>query len=920
MDYDDHKKGLTSEQVEKSRLEHGNNLLTPPKKEPMWRLFLEKFQDPIIRILLITLLLSVAVSLYQYFTGTVGSEVLLEPLGIFIAVMLATTVGFAFERSANRKFDILNKAKDEEKVTVMRDGLITQIERKDVVVGDMVFVNPGDEIPADGTLMEAIALQINESTLTGEPMARKTVRPEEFDVEATYPSNYVCRGTTVIEGHGIFVVDKVGDATEWGKVYRGAQIDNKVKTPLNEQLDKLGHAITIASYVVAGLILVFRLLMYLVIDNCTPFEWMDFARYLLNTVMIAITLIVVAVPEGLPMSVTLSLALSMRRMLETNNLVRKMHACETMGASTVICTDKTGTLTQNKMVVSELKVYGLHDGKLDDSQTSMLVKEGIAINSTAFLDFTNKQYAKAVGNPTEAALLMWLFQHNVDFISYRDHNKIEKQVPFSTKYKYMATAVATDDPDVLLMYVKGAPELVLKHCSKIRMQEGEMPMEPCLEQVEQHLLRCQNQAMRTLGFAYRYLDRKDLDAMFDGEKLSTDELCYLGTASIADPVREDVPDAIKDCIAAGVQVKIVTGDTSATAKEIGRQIGLWKEDDTEEVNLITGKDFGGLSDEELLESIGEIKIVSRARPMDKERLVRLLQQKGEVVAVTGDGTNDAPALNVAQIGLSMGDGTTVAKEASDITILDNSFHSIIRAVMWGRSLYHNIQRFILFQMTINVAACLIVLLGALLGTESPLTVTQMLWVNLIMDTFAALALASLPPDRKVMQEKPRPRDAYIITRPMALRIFGVGLFFVAVLFGLIQYFKHVELTTLADFSLKDYFVNYFNFSHVHKGMTPYELTLFFTIFVFMQLWNIFNAKAFMTGQSAFSGLFTKNIAKGFGLTLAMIFVGQILIVTFGGEMFEVVPLPLGDWVRIVLATSVILWVGELGRLKVRGSC
>ena len=918
IDAGNDKKGLSTDQVLQSRREHGDNLITPPKKEPTWKLFLEKFQDPIIRILLITLVLSVVVSLYQYLRGVEDAKVLLEPLGIFIAVMLATTVGFLFERSANKKFDLLNKAKDEEKVTVMRNGLITQIERKEVVVGDMVFINPGDEIPADGTLIEAIALQINESSLTGEPMARKTTKEEEFDHEATYPSNYVCRGCTVIDGNGIFVVERVGDATEWGKVYHGAQIDNKIKTPLNEQLDKLGHTITLISYVIAALILVFRIVMYFIDSEGGSLDWMDFARYLLNTVMIAITLIVVAVPEGLPMSVTLSLALSMRRMLETNNLVRKMHACETMGATTVICTDKTGTLTQNKMSVREFLIFGLHDNKLDNSQTSMLVKEGVSMNSTAFLDFSDKQNVKTVGNPTEAALLMWLFKRNVDFIGYRDHTKIVKQVPFSTKYKYMATIVNTEDPNLLLMYVKGAPELVLKRCSTIRMQEGEVELEPHRDMVEAHLARCQNQAMRTLGFAYLYLDRHDLDSLFDGEKLATDRLCYLGTVAISDPVREDVPEAIKDCVAAGIDVKIVTGDTSGTAKEIGRQIGLWSEDDTEGRNLITGKEMGRMSDEELLERVGDFKIVSRARPMDKERLVRLLQQKGEVVAVTGDGTNDAPALNAAQIGLSMGDGTSVAKEASAITILDNSFRSIARAVVWGRSLYHNIQRFILFQMTINVAACLVVLLGALLGTESPLTVTQMLWVNLIMDTFAALALASLPPDHHVMQEKPRSREAYIITKPMAWRIFGVGLLFVAVLFGLIQYFKHMELTSLADFSLKDYIANYFNFSHVYNGMSAYELTLFFTIFVFMQFWNIFNAKAYMTGHSAFHGLFTKNIAKGFCLTLAMILVGQILIVTFGGDMFEVVPLSVSDWLRIMASTSVILFVGELGRrLKLR---
>lgn len=915
-DFTHYKKGLTSEQVEQSRREHGDNVMTPPQKESLWSLFLEKFQDPIIRILLITLLLSIAVSLYQYFTGTGNVRLLLEPLGIFIAIMLATGVGFAFELSAKRKFEVLNKSKDEEKVTVFRNGIITRIERKEVVVGDTVVLGQGDEIPADGILMEAVSLQINESSLTGEPMAHKTTKEEEFEPEATYPSNYVCRGCTVIDGNGIFVVEKVGDSTEWGKVYHGAQIENKVKTPLNEQLDRLGQTITIASYIIAAMVIVLRMVMYLTDDDIL-FQWSDFAAYLLNTIMIAVTLIVVAVPEGLPMSVTLSLALSMRRMLETHNLVRKMHACETMGASTVICTDKTGTLTQNKMTVSEFMIYGLHDNRLDDSQTSMLVKEGIAMNSTAYLDFSSKTEAKAVGNPTEAALLAWLFKQNVDYIRYRDHERILKQWPFSTKYKFMATIVATEDPDMGLMYVKGAPELVLKHCSTIRMQEGEAPMPDYLEAVEKRLLGYQRQAMRTLGFAYRYVSINELDSLFDGEKLKATDLCYLGTCAISDPVREDVPEAIRNCITAGIQVKIVTGDTSATAKEIGRQIGLWSDQDQDEVNHITGKDFGSLSDEALLERVGDIKILSRARPMDKERLVRLLQRKGEVVAVTGDGTNDAPALNAAQIGLSMGDGTAVAKEASAITILDNSFQSIARAVIWGRSLYHNIQRFILFQMTINVVACLIVLLGAVLGTESPLTVTQMLWVNLIMDTFAALALASLPPDPKVMHERPRSRTAYIISKPMAVRIFGVGLFFVAVLFGLIQYFKHVDLTSLADFSWKDYFLNYFNFSHVHNGMSPYELTLFFTFFVFMQFWNIFNAKAFMTGCSAFHGLATKNIAKGFCVTLAIILVGQILIVTFGGAMFEVVPLSLGDWIRVFLSTSVILWIGELGRAKLR---
>ena len=909
----DYKNGLTAREVEESRRKYGDNVLTPPEKEPVWKQFLEKFQDPIIRILLIALLLSVAVSLYQLFTGAEGMSVLFEPLGIFVAVMLATTVGFLFEQSANKKFEILNQSEDETLVTVYRDGLIQRIERKDVVVGDTVVIETGDEIPADGTLFEAVSLRVNESDLTGEPSSSKTTEEADFNPDATYPSNYVCRGSSVMEGHGMFVVEKVGDATEWGNVYRGAQIDSQVKTPLNEQLDKLGNGITIASYVIAGLIIVLRLVMYFVWREDAAFDWMVFARYLLNTLMIAVTLIVVAVPEGLPMSVTLSLALSMRRMLETNNLVRKMHACETMGAATVICTDKTGTLTKNRMSLGEKHFYGLRNQKLDHSEVAHLMEEGIALNSTAFLDFSDKKKVKVIGNPTEGALLLWLLDSNVDYIRIRDNVKIVKQLPFTTKYKYMATVVETGLTGEYVLYVKGAPEIIMKRCTTVRMLEGESGIETVKEQVNGKLLEYQGKAMRTLGFAYKYITEQDLEAVFVSGKLQVEDLCFLGIVGIIDPIRDDVSDSIHDCINAGIGIKIVTGDTPGTAKEIGRQVGLWTDDDDPERQMITGKQFNLLTDDELRERVDDLKIMSRARPSDKERLVRLLQERGEVVAVTGDGTNDAPALNKAQIGLSMGDGTSVAKEASDITILDNSFKSIARAVMWGRSLYLNIQRFILFQMTINVAACLIVLLGAVMGTDSPLTVTQMLWINLIMDTFAAMALASLPPDKSVLKDKPRSRTAFIITKDMGRRIFGVGLLFVAVLFGFIQYFMHFGVDSLSEFSLRDYFSSYFNFHHVGGNFTPKELSLLFTIFVFMQFWNIFNAKAYHTMDSAFKGLFDKDIIRGFGLTVLIIDLGQVLIITFGGEMFSVVPLPFDEWVRIIIGTSLILWLGELER-------
>lgn len=911
MTKNNHPQGLSAAQVEASRKKHGSNVLTPPQKESLWSQFLEKFEDPIIRILLIALLLSAGVSCYQYFTATEGLKVLLEPAGIFLAVMLATCVGFAFELSANKKFDLLNQVNDETAVKVVRDGKVVEIEKKEVVVGDIVLLETGEEVPADGKLIDAISLQVNESDLTGEPVIRKSIVASEFDKEATYPTDHVFRGSSVVDGHGVMEVLQVGDATEYGKVYEGAQIDNKIKTPLNEQLDKLGDTITMVSYVLAGVILLARVGLYFIYNSADTIDWMHFAGYVLNTLMIAVTVIVVAVPEGLPMSVTLSLALSMKRMLSTNNLVRKMHACETMGASTVICTDKTGTLTRNQMTVYATDFYALPQQKLSEDTVSNLIKEGIAVNSTAHLNRSDDGKITTIGNPTEAALLLWLQQHDADYKALREEASVCEQLTFSTERKYMATVVKSPLLNKRILYVKGAPEIVLAKCKQVTTENGMVDATAYRPLIEEQLLGYQQQAMRTLGFAYRILE-EDAPILADHQLLAND-LIYLGIAAISDPIRKEVPVAVKNCMEAGIRVKIVTGDTPGTAQEIGRQIGLWLPEDSADLH-ITGEHFAALTDQEALARVESLKIISRARPMDKERLVRLLQQRNQVVAVTGDGTNDAPALNAAQVGLSMGDGTSVAKEASAITILDNSFHSITRAVMWGRSLYLNIQRFILFQMTINVAACLIVLIGAFLGTESPLTVTQMLWVNLIMDTFAALALASLPPNERVMQEQPRSRDAYIISKPMAVRILGIGLFYVVLLFGFLQYFKHETVQSLSDFSISTYFADFINFSPVHDGLSAYELSLFFTLFVFLQFWNMFNAKAFSTGKSAFKGICDPAVLKGF-LPVALIIVfGQFLIVTFGGEMFNVVPLRFTDWAILLIGTSPVLLLGEVIRL------
>ena len=857
--------GLTDQEVLSSREKYGVNLLTPPKRPSMWKLYLEKFQDPVIRVLLVAAFFSLIISIIE-------SEYA-ETIGIFFAIFLATGIGFYFEYDANKKFDLLNAVGEETPVTVIRNGKIHEIPRKDIVVGDIVILNTGEEVPADGTLLEAVSLQINESSLTGELMVNKTVDEAHFDEEATYPSNTVMRGTTVTDGHGIMRVDKVGDATEIGKVARQATEQSEEQTPLNIQLTKLANLIGKAGFTIAALTFIIftskDLYAYFTSGAYTGdwHSWLAIARIVLKYFMMAVTLIVVAVPEGLPMSVTLSLALNMRRMLKTNNLVRKMHACETMGAITVICTDKTGTLTQNLMQVYEAQV--------DNSQPD-LIAEGIAVNSTAFLEEKAPgEKPSGVGNPTEIALLLWLNGQGKDYMSLRTQAKVVNQLTFSTERKYMATLVDSPVRQKRILYIKGAPEIVMSKCN--------LPADTIARYNEQ-LLAYQNKAMRTLGIAYREIAEGESSDC--ATLVNEGGLTFQGIFAISDPIRPDVPDAVKKCQSAGIGVKIVTGDTPGTATEIARQIGLWQPEDTER-NRITGVEFAALTDEEALDRVLGLKVMSRARPMDKQRLVQLLQQKGAVVAVTGDGTNDAPALNHAQVGLSMGTGTSVAKEASDITLLDDSFHSIATAVMWGRSLYKNIQRFIVFQLTINVVALLSVLLGAFFGTELPLTVTQMLWVNLIMDTFAAMALASISPSMDVMNEKPRKRTDFIITPAMRNNILGVGLGFLVILMGLLAYFKTLP-----------------------GGMDVHHLTVFFTIFVMLQFWNLFNASVFGTNHSIF-----KDASHALGmLSVALIILmGQFLIVTFGGKVFRTEPLPLMEWLYIIGGTSIVLWIGEIWR-------
>ena len=868
MDIDKNKRfGLTDEQVKQSREQHGRNVLTPPHRTSLWKLYLDKYRDPIIQILLVAAFVSLILAFIEHN--------FMETIGIFVAVFLATTVGFYFERDAAKKFNVLTALSEEQPVKVRRGGKVMQIPRHDIVVGDVVLIEVGDEVPADGELLVSTDLQINESTLTGEPITEKNT---EGGGDGAYPRNVILRSTMVMNGRGEFVVTAVGDATEIGKVAQKSTEQTSVKTPLYVQLDKLASMISKVGSVVS----VAAFVIFLVHDILTNPAWggKDYfymAEIVLDYFMMAVTLIVMAVPEGLPMAITLSLALNMRRMLKSNNLVRKLHACETMGAVTVICTDKTGTLTQNQMQVDELLPK-------DDNQH--LLDVAIAINSTAELDED-----KAIGNPTESALLLWLKSQDKDYRELRHQAKVLKQQPFSTEKKYMATIAEVDGEKYLL--VKGAPEIVLDLCE---MEERYR------NQALRELDEWQHKAMRTLAFAYKRIDRGEAASEKSvptiGQLLSAKDFTLQALVAITDPIRKDVPAAVKECRHAGIEVKVVTGDTAATAMEIGKQIGVF-EDEAENIGadgdmtsldqqMITGEQWEALSDEEAYKRAKDVRVMSRARPTDKQRLVAMLQKHGEVVAVTGDGTNDAPALHYAHVGLSLGSGTSVAKEASDMTLLDDSFKSIANAVMWGRSLYRNLQRFLFFQLVVNVAALLLVLGGSIIGTEMPLTVTQILWVNLIMDTFAALALASLPPSHEVMNDKPRKATDFIINKGMAFGILFCGIAFFIVMFAMLIYCER----------------------RGKGGVDVHELTVFFTTFVMIQFWNLFNAKSLGSNRTAFRH-FLKD--KGMILVLALVLVGQWLIVTFGGEMFRTVPLSLTEWLVIIGATSIVLWVGEIWR-------
>ena len=864
------REGLSDKEVEESRLKHGDNTLTPPRKTSMWQLYLEKYKDPIIQILLVAATISLILAFVE------GE--FMETIGIFIAIFLATTIGFYFEMDAAKKFSMLTSLSEDQDVKVRRGGRVMNIPRRNVVVGDVVLIETGDEVPADGTLLISSDLQIDESSLTGEQLTTKHANDNERGKgDEAYPKNMVLRSTMVMNGMGEYVVTAVGDSTEIGHVARSSNEKTGVKTPLNMQLERLAKLISKAGITVAVAAFVLFVLHNIITnyDLWHSDNYIGMIEVVLKYFMMAVTLIVMAVPEGLPMAVTLALALNMRRMLKSNNLVRKLHACETMGAVNVICTDKTGTLTQNRMHVEEMLTF--------DENSNMALPRAIALNTTAHI---------GVGNPTERALIEWVTDKGIDYEEMRHEANVIDSLPFSTERKMMATEVETDGKRWLL--VKGAPEIVMAMCN---ISDDDR------RRAETFLREKQQKAMRTLAMACMEERGENDEDRTRSESLMlrlqsswtsqaakpSAEFTLQAIAALADPVREDVPDAVAQCHKAGIEVKVVTGDVSGTAIEIARQIGI----EPSEGFHITGAEFATLSDEEALQRVERLKVISRARPQDKQRLVSLLQQRGNVVAVTGDGTNDAPALNYAHVGLSLGSGTSVAKQASDMTLIDDSFRSITSAVMWGRSLYKNIQRFLFFQLVVNVTALLLVLAGSLIGTELPLTVTQILWVNLIMDTFAAMALASLPPSREVMNEKPRSQSDFIISRPMMQGILFEGIVFFLLMFAFLLHCFYDDSVV---------------------GVQRHELTLFFTTFVMIQVWNLFNAKTLGSNHSAFRYLWRN---RGLLIVLVMIIAGQWLIVEYGGEMFRTDGMNWKEWTVVIAATSLVMWIGEAWRLLKR---
>ncbi|MBE6339165.1 MAG: calcium-translocating P-type ATPase, PMCA-type [Bacteroidales bacterium] len=899
--------GLNNTQVLENRKLFGSNIIAPPAGKNSYSLLLKKFTSPLIMIMLLTMLLSFATAIYQTVATDSSSSVFYSPVGILLAILISTLTSFMLELRTKRRFELLNKEDEAQSVKVLRNGNFSIVSRNDIVVGDVVLLEVGDEVPADGILLEAVALHVNESALTGELLVGKTTDSSKFDMDATYPSDRVLRGTIVTDGHGTMKVTMVGDRTEYGKVFHGAQVETEAKSPLTKQLKSLNNLIATISYAVAILFLVGRGILFFVDQDSASL--LHISKYFIDSIMIAVTIIIVMIPEGLSLGINLSLTLNMRQMLTTQSLIRNMQACETIGAATVICTDKTGTLTRNQMRVNSTYIPCINFKNLKENERAWdaLVKN-IAVNSTANLNITDSGLF-SIGNPTEAALLIWLIDHCVDYRTIRSSTQIHEQCAFSTEKKYMATVIHTDNPSTDLLLVKGAPEIIIGMSAYFEVPEGAAPFEPALRQhIELILLEYQLHAMRTLAFAYKVVKRSSSCFDDNGELLQRG-LTMLGVMAIVDPIRPDVSDAVKECISAGIKIKIVTGDTPATALEVGRQTSILSEYDTTDCH-VTGAEFSAMNEEDAYECAKRIKIMSRARPMDKLRLVKLLQKHGEVVAVTGDGTNDAPALNAAAVGLSMGNGSAVAKQASDITILDNSFHSINRAVLYGRALFRNIQRFLLFQLTINFTAGLVVLLGTIISEgQITLTITQMLWVNMIMNTFASIALVSLPPEEQVMTEAPRRNNDNIIPNGIRNRIIASSVGLIVIMLAILHYFKCNNIIDLSDVFTRSYRMHFFTYNP-NGTLTPYELSAFFSIFVLIHLWNLFNMKAFRTYRSVFTKL---EKTSTFHIIVAAILIGQILIVTFGGKLFNVVSLSFTDWLIIIGVTSIILVVGEVFR-------
>ena len=855
----DEERGLKSSQVEASRAAHGANSFTQAKGESLARRIWDASTEPMLVMLIFAAIITLGVNIARYFTG--GEYNFLECAGIFCAIALSVVITIITEGKSAKAFEELNRINEDTLVKVIRDGEPTLVPQRDIVVGDVLLVETGDKIVADGRLLSSVDLSVNESSLTGESM------PVSKDAEAACSdatpvaerANMLYSGCFVAAGTGKLLVTGVGNDTEFGQIAKELGTIEKASTPLQEKLDRLGKQITVMGCTAAGIVFTIEIVTFLMNNT---FNWETVS----DAFITSIVLIVAAVPEGLPTIVAVSLALNIIKMSRENALVKKMIACETIGCVNIICSDKTGTLTENKMTVHTIWAGGekLEPAELADP----VLLRNFCINGNANVTPEGDGW-NFIGNPTECSLLVAAHKAGYDYQQLRHDADVVRVFPFSSQNKDMSTIVREKDAsgaEQLMLYVKGNPEKVLSMCAGVSDEERER-IDALMEDYQSH-------AGRLLGFAHRELAGFDDEAQEDVER----DLVFDGFVVISDPLSPDVYDAIRRCREAGIEVKMLTGDNIRTARAIANELHMLEDGHI----AVEAADIEAMSDDELSDALGRIQVIARSTPLVKMRVVKLLKARGNVVAVTGDGINDAPAIKNADVGIAMGiAGTEVTKEASDMVLLDDSFSTILKAVQWGRGIYENFKRFIQFQLTVNVSSVIVVVFSILAGFEAPFTALELLWINIIMDGPPALTLGLEPIRDDLLQHEPTRRDASILDRTMLFRIFANGIYISAIF-------------------MAQHFWNFLGCAEGEKA------TVLFTLFVLMQLLNAFNCRELNNVPMLKNVGNNKLMLAVFGLVLSM----QFAITEFGAAVFGTVPLSAALWGKMLLCAVSVVIVDE----------